>query len=185
MDQIDGGFNVMENWVTIKGYEGKYEISDLGRVRSLKRTFNWGVNLIPRTIEEKILKLHHHKAGRRTGYYQITFGDRNRFYVHRLVAEAFVPNPNNLPCVNHKDGDGLNNIPSNIEWCSYSENKLHSLNILGCLKAGEIEVLDLQTGIYYASKAEAYRSKPQPFKFSQFACMLAGKWPNKTQYIIT
>lgn len=178
MDKSDGGFNVMESWKDIKGHEGRYQISDLGRVRSLSRNY-------PKTINGKILKLHHHKAGRRSGYCQITFGDRTRFYVHRLVALAFVPNPDNLPCVNHKDGDGLNNVPSNIEWCSYSQNKLHSLNILGCKKAWEIQVLDLQTGIYYPSKSEAYRSKPQTFKFSQFSCMLSGKWPNKTQYVIT
>lgn len=172
-----------EIWKEIKGYEGSYQISNHGNVRSLTRTFNWGINLIPKIIQGRILKLHLHKAGKRNGYYQIRFGDLRRFYVHRLVAQAFIENVNNYRCINHIDGDGTNNKVENLEWCNYSQNRLHATRILGVKPSLPKEVLDLQTGIYYQSQKHAYLSRTQPVKFSQFACMLDGKWPNRTDFI--
>lgn len=59
------------------------------------------------------------------GYHHVIVNRKNR-NVHRLIAETFIPNPNNLPCVNHKDGNKQNNAVDNLEWCSHSENTLHS-----------------------------------------------------------
>ena len=60
-----------------------------------------------------------------TGYLTVYVDGKNRL-LHRLLAEVFIPNPNNLPCVNHKDGNKLNNELSNLEWCSYSHNNKHA-----------------------------------------------------------
>ena len=69
-----------------------------------------------------------------TRYQQVYIGNgkqRKKYLVHRVVALAFIPNPENKPCVNHKDGNKLNNNAKNLEWCTYSENELHSHRVLG------------------------------------------------------
>ena len=105
--------NINEQWRPVKGYEGLYEVSSLGRVKSLN--YN-------RTGVEKILK-----PGMTSGYLQVGLykdGEVKHFYVHRLVAEAFLPNPEGLTEVNHKDENKENNVVGNIEWASrlYNNN---------------------------------------------------------------
>ena len=93
-----------------KELEGKVEVRENGEVFSL--------------LSNKLLKLH-----LSSGYYKISiyFPDRNKQYkVHRLVASKYIPNPNNLPCVNHKDGNKLNNHKDNLEWCTHQENSQHA-----------------------------------------------------------
>ena len=102
----------MENWKAIAGYGGQYEVSDLGRVKSLN--YN-------RTGKEKILKLLNHRGG----YLQVTLckdGHVKNMLVHRLVAQAFIPNPDNLETINHKDEVKTNNVASNLEWMSPKDN---------------------------------------------------------------
>lgn len=97
----------MEEWKAVSGYEGLYEVSNLGRVRSIKR--------------RKILSL----SILKDGYCQVglcKLGERRYFLIHRLVAEAFVPNPASKPQVNHKDEDKSNNAASNLEWMTPKEN---------------------------------------------------------------
>lgn len=110
---------INEIWRPIKGYEGLYEVSNLGRIKSLKRLVKkWDGY---RTVPEKILT----PRTNNRGYLRITLckdGITKTFSPHRLVAEAFIPNPDNLPCVNHKDENPLNNVVSNLEWCTYSYN---------------------------------------------------------------
>ena len=98
----------METWKAIAGYEGLYEVSNQGRVRSMK----YG--------KEKILK-----QGKTNGYLHVCLfkdGYGKTIRVHRLVAETFIPNPNNLETVNHKDEVKTNNIVSNLEWMSKIDN---------------------------------------------------------------
>ena len=86
-----------EQWKPIQEFNGEYEVSNLGRVRSMKR------------------------------YYGMM---NNKAYcrkVHRLVIEAFTPNPDRLPCINHIDGNKLNNHVSNLEWCTYQANMQHAV----------------------------------------------------------
>ena len=104
-----------EQWKTIDGYED-YEVSNYGRVKSLERIDNLG-----RTIKEKILK----QSTNNNGYQQVCLcknGKRKMFQVHRLVANAFIPNPNNYAEINHKDECKTNNHVSNLEWCNRKYN---------------------------------------------------------------
>ena len=115
-----------ECWKPIKDYEGIYEVSNYGRVKSLERViYNSGTKNGLYTIHEKIIKQRINK--KRHGYCELSLhknGKEKRFKVHRLVAEAFIPNPNNLPEVNHIDGNKENNHASNLEWCTSKENKM-------------------------------------------------------------
>ena len=108
-----------EIWKDVKGYEGQYKVSNLGNVKSLKY-------------------LHHNKEAllkggiKKTGYRQVILSKnyKNKYVnVHRLVAEAFIPNPNNYKEINHIDENKLNNNVSNLEWCTQKENQEHAYRI--------------------------------------------------------
>lgn len=110
-----------EVWKDIKGYEGIYQVSSRGRVKSLSRTI---IDTVGRVIKkkEKILSF---RISSCTGYPMLNLfkdGKRTTVTVHRLVAEAFIPNPKNLPCVNHRDESRDNNHVDNLEWCTYKYN---------------------------------------------------------------
>ena len=95
-----------EIWKDIKDYEGLYQVSNLGNVKSLKTNKN-----LYYSKSKNYLRVSLNKNGIRKGY-----------SIHRLVAQAFIPNPNNYPCVNHKDCNGNNNKVNNLEWCTYKQN---------------------------------------------------------------
>lgn len=124
-----------EIWRSVPGYEGCYEVSSLGQVKSVGRIVNKGVYSYFR--KERILKLDD-----RGDYIQITLSKDSkdsRFMVHRLVAAAFLPNPDNLPVVNHKDGDKHNNQVSNLEWCTHSQNVQHAIQT-GLIRSGQQKI---------------------------------------------
>lgn len=109
-----------EIWKPVVGYEGKYEVSNLGRVRSLSRVIDMPSklgNIYPLHHNGKVLKMRLNNKG----YYYLRLCGK-MFTVHRLVAKAFVSNPNGYSCVNHKDENPKNNKAENLEWCTFQYN---------------------------------------------------------------
>lgn len=106
-----------EIWKDVVEFEGLYQVSNYGRIKSLSNRSNHKEQIIMKqNINNK-------------GYMQLTLCKNRKQItkkVHRIVAEAFIPNPNNLPQVNHKDGNKQNNNVDNLEWCTNSYNQLHA-----------------------------------------------------------
>lgn len=117
-----------EVWKDIKGFEGLYQISNYGRVKSLERERTFGNRI--RVVPEKIINPDKKKSGYL--FYHLYSGGRKEkdLYAHRLVAQAFIPNPLGKKDVNHKDGNKSNNYVENLEWATRSENIRHSYNVL-------------------------------------------------------
>lgn len=137
----------MEIWKDIPGYEGEYQVSNLGRVKSLARTCR--NNKGTRPIRERILK----PCLTKNGYSIVHLGHRGRSTrIHRLVAEVFIPNPDNLPVVDHINGKRDDNRVENLRWVDYKENN-DNIPIVRQLKSRntelEAEVAELKQYIAY------------------------------------
>lgn len=114
-----------EEWRMIPGYEGLYMVSNLGRVFGLKS----------KCILKEEIDI--------WGYYRVTLWKNNKykhFKIARLVAMAFIPNPNNLPCVNHKDENKANNCVDNLEWCTQEYNNNYGTRVTRAAKKKSIKV---------------------------------------------
>lgn len=143
---------MIEVWKDIKDYEGLYQISNLGRVKSLKYR---------KSNKERILILN---GAAKHGYYMVGLcKNHKRKYVtvHRLVAEAFIPNPDNKPQINHKDENRRNNCVDNLEWVTAKENLNYGSHnekmIYTMHKVLSNQVLCVETGLVYNSMKEAAR----------------------------
>ena len=113
---------MIEEWRDIVGYEGLYQVSNMGRVRSL----NYNKTGVTKIMKHSMTKGYHHIMLSKNGKVK-------RFRVHRLVAQAFIPNPQGLPDINHKDENKNNNCIDNLEWCTkdYNNNYSFNKNIIG------------------------------------------------------
>ena len=107
-----------EEWKDIPNYDGLYKVSNLGNVKSFNTKTN---HKQPINLKQTM--------DRKNGYLTVSLCKdkvQKIYRVHRLVAEAFIPNPNNYPIINHKDGRKQNNNVNNLEWCTYQQNIIHS-----------------------------------------------------------
>lgn len=143
----------VEIWRDIKGYEGLYQVSNIGRIKSL---YGWnGKNHIKR---ERILNPYKRKDKRTTyprSVIKLVKGDIKKEYkVHRLVAEAFISNPEKKTQVNHIDGNPLNNNASNLEWTTDRENKIHAIE--NNLKINTINTIDRETMLELLNNGKSY-----------------------------
>lgn len=116
-----------EIWKDIPEYEGLYQVSNLGRIKSLQNYRGKG-NILKQRIKK--------------GYYTIGLrknAKRKWYLTHRLVAQAFIPNPNNLPQINHIDENKLNNNVDNLEWCTVKYNNTYGTRIERVMKSNKLK----------------------------------------------
>ena len=136
-----------EEWRPVVGYEGLYEVSSYGRVRSLDK-----YDSMNRFLRGRILRLFTDGLGYlRAQLYSNS--KRKSFLVHRLVAQAFIPNPDNLPQVNHRDENPSNDNVDNLEWCDGKYNVNYGTRI------DRIRDIRLKNGTYTGLSKEEYRKK--------------------------
>ena len=163
-----------EIWKDIKDYEGLYQVSNFGRVKSLKR--KW-------VIKDKILK----PTKNRNGYIMIILCKKSmkkNILLHRLVAEAFIPNTDNLPQVNHKDEQKNNNVVSNLEWCDAKYNNSYGtkLNRYSLKRSKPVLQYDLQ-GNFIKEWASAMECGRNGFQQGNIIRCCRGKYKQHKGFI--
>lgn len=159
----------MEVWKDIPEYNGLYKVSNLGNVKRIAKTYFCGNNT-KRVLEERLIV-----GDMAKGYKRVELWDnRNhkKYMVHRLVAQAFIPNPDNKPEIDHIDGNPLNNKVDNLRWCNHTENLNnpitlkrksiaakgnHMIGRFGALHHNSKKVKCVETGTVYGGIAEAER----------------------------
>ena len=136
---------IKERWKHVVGYEGYYNVSNLGQVKTLRRKYI-GKDGRKRVVKERILS----SPSIGNKYVKVTLhkdGVNKTYRVHQLVATAFIPNPQGKPHINHRDGIKYNNIVDNLHWCTPGENQAHAI---------EMGLLDLKgERSHYAKLKEA------------------------------
>lgn len=176
-----------EVWKDIPGYVGYYQVSNLGRVRSLSRIVARKTGSL--FINGKLLKQYNTNKGR-LEVHLCRNGKWVHWLVHRIVATTFLPNPHNLPQINHLNGDPRDNRLDNLEWCDQSRNELHKIHELGhtnnSLLSSPRKVMLVEQNIVFASLGEASRKSGVPLH-TLFSRLQSGKSDpngNHWEYVI-
>lgn len=194
-----------EIWRPVVGYEGMYEISNLGRVKSLDRKIF--VKQINReyVVDRKGKLLYPYLNS--LGYYVIGLSNPERVNInnkknthlkshglHIAIAKAFIPNPQNKPCINHINGIKTDNRIDNLEWCTVQENTMHAY-LTGLIDIKKIEsyqfkkgqlahngkiVVNTQNGVFYDSIADAQKHDTPRYSSRHIRDMVSGSCTNKT-----
>lgn len=148
----------METFKPIPNYEGIYEISNLGTIRTDKNKITYTAKHGVRHWKQRVMKLKRD----RNGYKRVSLwkkGKSKDFLVHRLVAMTFIPNPKGYGLINHRDGNPSNNDVSNLEWTDYHGNLMHAYKHDLNNEAQPVVLVNSKTKVshYFYSKAEASR----------------------------
>ena len=180
---------IEEIWVGIKPYEKHLQVSNLGNVKRLpSNTLKWNYSKLGKPflhntrVTEKILK----QSILRTGYKNVRSqveGERVNIITHIEVAKAFVPNPENKPCVNHKDADKTNNNSENLEWATYEENSTHyhenkthdTFGSIAKAFTGSVDAYNYQTDEFVCRMFGNKDMKSKGFDFRLVSAVLKGK----------
>lgn len=180
---------IEEVWVGIEPHPDYLEISNFGRVKRLEsNTLKWNYSKLGKAflhntkVTEKILKGNISRCGYRKVITQVN-GEKFTIVIHREVAKAFVPNPENKPCVNHIDSDKLNNSVSNLEWVTYKENNEHYQTSRKHDKSGKVsdrfsgsvDAYDYETGEFVCKMFGNKDMKEKGFDFRLVSAVLKGK----------
>ena len=163
---------MIEIWKDIKDYEGLYQISNLGRVKRLAYTRK----ICPKGTEQYDVHFKEHLKSTfimNRGYQTVTLCKNSKLkshHIHRLVAEAFLDNPKNLPQVNHKDENKLNNKVENLEWCTPSYNNNYGERNNKMAAKLSKPVICIETGITYSGIHEAARQTGMDYRNIHACC---------------
>jgi hypothetical protein len=172
-----------EVWKAVPGYEGKYEVSDQGRVRSLDRIVeakNQTGKVYYCHYKGRILKVYNNSSG----YFALCMAGK-MFLLHRLVAKVFIPNSNNLPEVNHKDENKHNNRVDNLEWCTRRYNANYGTGKVRCGQMSWVPVIatDKDGNEYrFESMTEAAEKTGAGFRNISMCCQGAKGRPTAGGY---
>lgn len=165
LTNLKAGELLEEQWLSVPGYEGLYNISNLGKVLSMDRTRNCGLKLKGREVPISLVK---------NSYASFAVADLDgnpkSLKIHKVLAQLFIPNPENKKCINHKNGNKHDYSLSNLEWATYSENSQHAIDTgLAVRYKGEkhsrakltedqvYEILDMhKSGMCYSEIASKY-----------------------------
>lgn len=174
-----------EIWKPVVGLEDRYQVSNKGRVkRNASTVIRKNGSRYP--ITEQILK----PSKGKDYLYHCFYHDDERQHlhtVHRLVAEAFIPNPDNLPCVNHRDEDKLNNTVENLEWCSYSYNNTYNERhkrigdkLKGKPANNSIKILCVEDGKVFSSMTRCQDTYNIPYRILKQLLNTSNKYNGRT-----
>ena len=156
-----------EIWKDVNGYEGLYQISNTGRIKSLSHYARNNVNGGKRLTKGRILS--QYKIP--NGYFKVQLsknGVRKKHYLHRIVAKAFLNNKDNLSDVNHIDGNKGNNFVENLEWCNHRDNQIHMVK--NRMTSTAKPVLCVETEKAFSSMTEAEKETGFDRHFIKKSC---------------